>query len=87
VYFVANEAWCSVDEVCSPLEAVLEIDLVTFGNGNAICDDDHGRVVSCRAVVVKTAAPTASWHSLVAPRQRRFQIREAMATAVEAEIA
>jgi hypothetical protein len=44
VHLVADEARVAVDQVNSLAKAILEIDLVTAGDRNAIRDDNHGSV-------------------------------------------
>ena len=43
---VAHEPGRAVDQVDASLEAILEVDLVSFGDGDAIGDDDHGSAVA-----------------------------------------
>jgi hypothetical protein len=35
----------AVDEVYAPLEAILEVDLVSARDGDAVRDDDHDRIL------------------------------------------
>ena len=48
VDFVAHEPRSAVDQVDTTLEAVLEVDLVTFADRDAIGDDDHGSTLAPR---------------------------------------
>src|SRR5262249_39423297 len=58
VHLVAHEARSLVDEVRTPLEAILEVDLVSLGNWNAIRDDDHARGSSTVASRMDTGTRT-----------------------------
>src|SRR5262249_56208640 len=41
VHLVAYESRMTIDQVDAPAKAVLEVDLVSSSDGNAIGDDDH----------------------------------------------
>jgi hypothetical protein len=49
MHLVADEARALVDQVDALAEAVLEVDLVALGHGDAIGDDDHAPRVRKRA--------------------------------------
>ena len=42
---VPDEPWGLVHEMDTLAEAILKVDLMAFGNGDAICHNDHGRRV------------------------------------------
>src|SRR5207302_6401690 len=91
VDLVPDEARVAIDQVDAPLEAVLEVDLVPSGDGDAVGDDDHARLLPRSGPWYRAPRFPPPMRRLRVPRTRRPRLTAillslAVAAVVRAEL-